>query len=440
MSDVHSCFSDRLKKVTLALVTATLLGGCSMTTYDNKQHFEADNRSFFEKLKKEPASENTNNAGESSVSKVDPQTTDSVGLALRDNTSKNVEAFNINPANLKRGPGFEDSAACRYLRKSADSEAVIIGSPTLSASSDEEGSGSVSIGMNLLDFKKSELVRASGDARCRLHEASKKIDAAVGLGGEATKFARAWAKQDYIRSNMTKLNQIKSQTASLVEYGLLTRQDANLVIVQIEGLKSEMAIARAEADQRRDLPAITANDVRSRHGALVEATSDLQNIEREIRTTDALELSVSAGYRYNEAFNSDLQRTDSDGAFAKVSVGIRLGALSAQRQSLEDEAAGARVDALFEENTGTIWKSGVTDKATSRVIAELKASETSIANAMRLADSTIAQLEKNQQPETTRAVLNARIERIRLGSDHAAVKAAIRQLETNQQNIKALSQ
>ncbi len=69
-----------------------------------------------------------------------------------------------------------DNANCRYLKNTAEAEAAIIGSPTLEASSDEEGSGSVSLSMDLLDFNKAKLVRSSADAKCRYHLASKKID------------------------------------------------------------------------------------------------------------------------------------------------------------------------------------------------------------------------------------------------------------------------
>jgi hypothetical protein len=447
MLDVLRYSSRKVKPFTLAFGAIMLLSGCSASTYENKTYFEQDNRGFFEKLKKEPKFEREDfvegddlrNQHETHVQKSDPEVDTKVKIVTRKPVAKSVEKFNIDPIKLSRVNVDTNSAACRYLRKSADAEAFIVGSPTLSASSDDEGSGSVNIGMNLLDFHKADLIRASGDARCRLHEASKKIEATLGLGVEANRFARSDAKAKYIRDNLGYLNKIERRSQQLLNQGALTVQDTNLVSLRIDELKAEMQQAQAEADQRRGLPAFDVNQVRSRHGALVEATSDLQNIEREIRTNDALELSVNTGYRYNETFNETLQRNDNDGVFASVSVGVRLGALSAQRNRAEEEAAGARLDALFEENTGTIWKSGFSDRAISRMVADLKKSDRELTAAMIKANDTINRLGAADRPEVMRARLQTKLEKVRVGANRAAVRASIRQLEENQRKIRALS-
>lgn len=447
MSDVLHYSFRKVKSIALAVTATLVLSGCSLTTYENKEFFQQDNRSFFEKLKKKPKHERDDatieniirDTHETHVKKIDPEIDTKVNLTARTPAVKSVEKFNITPKNLSRVNIDDNSAACRYLRKSADAEAYIVGSPTLSASSDDEGSGSVNLGMNLLDFHKADLIRASGDARCRLHEASKKIEATLGLGVEANRFASANAKANYIRENLGFLNSVKKRARDLMNQGSLTVQDTNLVSLRVDELKAEMQTAQAEADQRRGLPSLDVSQIRSRHGALVEATNDLQNIEREIRTNDALELSVNTGYRYNEQFNSNLKRTDTDGTFASVSVGVRLGALSQHRIQAEEEAAGARLDALFEENTGTIWKSGFSDRAISRMVADLKKSDRELTSAMSTANDTINRLGAEDRPEILRARLQTKLERVRVGANRAAVRASIRQLEENRRKIKALS-
>jgi len=206
MSDVLHYSFRKVKSIALAVTATLVLSGCSLTTYENKEFFQQDNRSFFEKLKKKPKHERDDatieniirDTHETHVKKIDPEIDTKVNLTARTPAVKSVEKFNITPKNLSRVNIDDNSAACRYLRKSADAEAYIVGSPTLSASSDDEGSGSVNLGMNLLDFHKADLIRASGDARCRLHEASKKIEATLGLGVEANRFASANAKANYI--------------------------------------------------------------------------------------------------------------------------------------------------------------------------------------------------------------------------------------------------
>lgn len=448
MLEDHRYFSRTLKRITIAVLAVSLLGGCSMTANEGSEGFRKAKPNFLERLLKKPAkkregmtiSDLIRDAEKTPANATDPVVTGNVDS---DRPALSVQSFKPvedERRNFSSEVTFEDSATCRYIRRSADSEAVIIGSPTVSASSDEDGSGSVSIGMNLFDFKKSDLVRASGDARCRLHEASRKIQATLGLGVEATRFASAWAKQDYIRNNTGYLNSLNARAQTLMQQGSITKQDANQIARQVNGLKAEMEKSRAVADQRRELPAISTNDVRSRHGALVEATNDLQNIERDIRTTDALELSVSAGYRYNEEFNNTLQRTNNDGAFARVSLGVRLGALSARRQRLEDEAADARLDALFEQESGTIWKSDYSKRAATRMIADLGNSERELTRALAHNENTIAQLSDQDRPEVIRTMLMTKIDKVRIGAERAAVRAAIQQIRSNRKNIEALSE
>ena len=447
MLDVLRYSSSKVKPITLAITAALLLSGCSLSTYENKEFFQEDNRSFFEKLKKHPKHKRdeatiqdvVQDTHETHVNKIDPDVDTKVRLTARTPAVKSVKPFNITPKNLSRINIDDNSAACRFLRKSADSEAYIVGSPTLSASSDDDGSGSVNLGMNLLDFHKADLIRASGDARCRLHEASKKIEATLGLGVEANRFVSADAKANYIKQNLGNLESIRRRANQLLDQGALTVQDTNLVSIRVDQLKAEMQAAKAEADQRRGLPSLDINQVRSRHGALVEATNDLQNIEREIRTNDALELSINTGYRYNEQFNTTLQNNDNDGAFASVSVGVRLGALSPSRRRAEEEAAGARLDALFEENTGTIWKSGFSDRAISRMITDLKKSDKELTLAINKADDTINRLGVVDRSEVMRARLQTKLEKIRVGANRASVRASIKQLEENRKKIKALS-
>lgn len=438
MLDVLHYSSKRVLSLALVATASLLLGGCSLTTYENSEYFEQDNRTFFEKLKKAPRDKDTVEV--THVRKADPQTDSKVNIVTNSTATSAIRDLGINPENLSRADVDTNSAACQYLRKSADAEAYIVGSPTLSASSDDDGSGSVNIGMNLLDLNKADLIRASGDARCRLHEATKKIEATLGLGVEANRYESFNAKSTYIRNNLGTLNGVEASARELMNQGSLTVQDMNIVSVQVQQLKAEMEIAHSEASKRRGLPAFDISQVRNRHGALIEATNDLQNIEREIRTNDAFELSLNTGYRYNEQFNPSLQRNDNDGAFASVSVGVRLGALSPQRRLAEEEAASARLEALFEKNTGTIWKSGFSDRAISRTLADLNNADASLSAAIARADDTIERLSSVDRPETIRAQLQTRLERVRLGSERASIRASIKQLKDSQLKIKALSQ
>lgn len=437
MLDVLHYSSRKAKRVAFALTAILLLSGCSTTTGENnllsgfKKGFgKSSDTTIANVIKKEE-----------STKIVDQSDTAKVGVQVKKEIDDNLQTLGIDANNLSRADlsTEKDNAWCRYLRTSAETEATIVGSPSLSASTDDDGSGSVTIGMNLLDFKKAELIRQSSDARCRAHTASRKIEGTLGLAAEETSFAANWAKQDYLRKNMSTLNRIQNQASNLVANGTMTVQDKNRIAANISALKAEMNKARSEADKRKDLPGFSIDQIKNRSGALVEATNDLQTIEREMRTADALDLSVQTGYRYNGEFNDQLQRNDSDGYFASVKLGVRLGAVTQRRQQLEDEAASARLDALFEENTGTVWKTGFVEKSIANSLVSLRKSERSLASALAQTNDTIAKLENAERTEVIRTQMTAKIEKVKLLSDIAAVRASIGQLEENRRKIKALS-
>jgi len=402
-----------------------LLTGCSATTFETKSTFAS-------------VGEALTGAKKTSAIKIHSAKDKQASSKLDYGTTASTRDTKVVSATQSGGDLFQESAACRYLRTSSEVEATIIGSPTVSASSDEDGSGSVSIGMNLLDLHKADLVRATGDARCRIQTASREIEATLGVGSEASKYAGAYAKQAHIRANLGKLNAVQSRAQSLVSSGILTRQDANVIGIEISALKAAMELAKSEADKRRDLPALDINRLRNRHSDLVSATQELQTIQRDIRSTDAVEVSVSTGYRYNDEFNEDLQNSDNGGTFARVNVGIRLGAFTQKRSRLEDEAAIARNDALFEENTGTIWKSGFAERAITRVIADLRKSEKELVVAISKANDTLKRLETADRADVIRARFQTQIEKVSVGSELAAIRAVISQQEDNLQKIRSL--
>lgn len=436
MSDVLHYSSKKVKSIALAITATLVLSGCSSTMDANP--FAGSNKGFGTAETKTIDGVIAEN---NSTKIVEPTDTTKVGVRASKEVSDSLQSLGINANKLSRADvsGEGNSAWCRYLKNSAETEATIVGSPSLSASTDDEGSGSVTIGMNLLDFKKAELLRQSSDAQCRAHTASKTIEGTLGLASEATSFAANWAKQDYLRRNLGSLNQINAQAKSYVSNGMITVQDKNFIAANISKLKAEMNTARAEADKRKNLPNFSVEQVKSRHGALVEATNDLQKIDREIRTADALDLSVQTGYRYNGQFNDQLQRNDSDGYFASVKVGVKLGALSQRRAEFEDKAASARLDSLFEENTGTVWKSGFAEKSIADSLVPLRKSENALEDALAQTNNTISELANADRSEVISTSLIAKIQRVQILSDIAAVRASIEQLEENRTKIKALS-
>ena len=220
----------KIKKAALivSVLGATLLTGCSATTFENKASFASADGQLSEKKPK--------SIGDLLKPKASKKSAIKIRSAKDKQKSKKLDYRSTASTTQSNNEFAKDSAACRFLRSSSEVEATIISSPTLSASSDEDGSGSVSIGMNLLDIRKADLVRATGDARCRMQTASKEIEATLGLGSQITQYAAANARQAHIRKRLGELNAIQARANQLVHSGIITKQDANLVGVTILSL------------------------------------------------------------------------------------------------------------------------------------------------------------------------------------------------------------
>ena len=135
-----------------------------------------------------------------------------------------------------------------------------------------------------------------------------------------------------------------------------------------------------------------------------------------------------------------MQTTDSEGYFASVKVGVKLGAISARRKQLEAEAANARLEALYEENTGTIWKSGFAGKSITLALANLKKAERELQTAIGELDDTIIRLSDADRSDVVRDRFEARVEKIRIGANLASVRASIRALKDSGAKITALDE
>jgi len=406
MLDVRHSSSKPRVTLALAMMATAFLGGCSQTTGSALA------------LKNMPAPK--------------AEKVDAIKVAAV------PKADNVTLAGVRTSPYHldENSSWCRYLKSNAAAEGEIIASPTLSASSDEEGNGALNIGMNLLDLKKAELIRQSADNKCRAHAAGKSIEVTMRLASESTKFASDYAKYQYLANNMKKATAIVSRGQALTSAGSLTVQQSNALRVERDALKAKMSLAKSDADKRKDIPAIDRNTVSGSNAALLDATQRLQSIDREIRTIDAFDVSVQAGYRFNEG---DVTTGGDDDYYAKIKVGVRLGVLSQRRRNFEEDAENARLAALNEENSGPIWQSGFAAQSINKSMSGLRSAEKSLLQAIAAAKDTARRLTISERPELLYAALQSKLTIISLSADLAGVRASIRELKQNAGKLNALA-
>ena len=413
MLENHYSYSKALKRLSLAVGLAVSLSACSASTSSNQNLRLA--------VGAKPG--NSVSAKASSEAQIRKRTAE-------------IDFQKTGSVSAKKAT---ENANCRFLKNSAEAEATVIASPTLEATSDEEGSGSVSLNMNLFDFKKAELVKSSADAKCAYHLASKQIDGTLSYAKQSTQQARNDAKYRFLQSQLSELNQINRSAITKMQNGLMTRQDANQVQAAIGQIKAEMQLAKAEANKAKDLPPLDRNAIKQGHTNLVLAGQRLQQIERDIRTNDALELTLGAGYRYNERNTGINTSSFEDDAFAKVTLGVRLGAFSKRRIMAEEAAESARMDTLFEQNTGAIWRTEITKRSIDRLITDLGRTETELNKAEQKPHDTIMALGSVGVSRNPVLELQARLQKISIGAQLAETRAAIAQLRKNREDIANLS-
>lgn len=419
MSDVrHSSFKRTLPLI-LVLTATTLLGGCSQTTGN-----------LFTNLADKKNSKPTEIAVQEDTK---PVKTDEIKVAGINTKAKPNKWETVG----KEFKIDQTSQWCRYLKNNALAEAEIIGSPTLSANSDENGNGSFNIGMNLLDLKKAELTRQSGAVKCKAYMASKSIEATMRLAGESSKFAASYTKYTYLSGQKNQMNAIVTKARNLVNARVLTLQQANSIAIKRDELISQLHLAKSEADKRKDIPAIDSASIIGSNGQLKDATYQMQAIDREIRTIGAYDVSVQAGYRFNDG---EALTSDNDNYYAKIKLGIRLGALTQRRSHFEDEAEEARINALSEQNYGPAWKSDFAASAVTKSLIGLKNARKAAQNAKASADSTAARLNSSERPEVIFAALQAKLSRIELGAQLAALNASINEMENSKAKLNSLNQ
>jgi hypothetical protein len=418
MLDVRHFSSKSRAFLAMAFMATTFLTGCNQTTGSVFGNGLA--------LTKKSETTQTSQVTEQTISAQKSTDTIKVGTVDKNIVSKSKATYAPN----------ENSSWCNYLKNDAAANAEIVASPSLSASTDQDGNGSFNLGINVLDFKKAELIRQSADARCMAHAAGKSIEVTMRLVDESTKFASNYATYSYLSSRVDRMNALVNEANALTAAGVLTLQQSNEVSARRDKIISEMNLAKSEADKRKDIPAIDETVIAGSNQRLYQATADLQRIDRDIRTIEAFDISVQAGYRYDDL---ETGGSSSDDYFAKVKLGVRLGALSNRRSRYEDAAEAARMDALGEENAGPIWQSGFAASSIGKALAGLRSARSNLVSALSTANETATKIGASDRPEVTYAAFQAKLGAINIGGQLAGVDASIKELENNQRRLSALA-
>jgi hypothetical protein len=215
--------------------------------------------------------------------------------------------------------------------------------------------------------------------------------------------------------------------------GDIDHEKASGVIANIDKIFADASAAKSQADRR-------TNDLLGLHDnasilgqELLRAESDLHDLNSRMRTYDATDLSVSAGY--NDDLNNQGLATNKNAFSAKINFSVKLGALLPQRFNHEERAKQARLKAVGEEG-GIIWQVDTLRLAHERAIEGLVKSQSELDAALAEARKLLKQLGSVPNPEFSGARISTKVQIVALESDRAGVVGSIAEIRKNMQRLK----
>ena len=201
----------------------------------------------------------------------------------------------------------------------------------------------------------------------------------------------------------------------------------------IDQINAEGNAAKSQADRR------LADDFDRPLGAailgedLIKAEAELEDINNRIRTADAMDVSLSAGWN-DSTFDDGFDAPDNSFS-GKISFSIKLGAVSPQRFAHERRAKEARLRAIREQEGGTLWQIQMLHKAHQRALAGLSESRVKLNEALAEAKKLVTVLSSVQSPEFAGTLVAAKIQVVRLQADKAAIDGSIEEIEQNMKRL-----
>ncbi len=322
-----------------------------------------------------------------------------------------------------------NSPWCRYLREDTAADTAIMRSPSLSGSMTDEGRASLNLGVSMSSFVKADLLERSAEVKCRRYLAEKGLQKLVFISPEGLSAAGFRAKSDAIFSARGEINAMRGEVNAALSNGDMDQARATALLVQADQLIADANSAKSNADRRLDAAAGRPAGAAGLTDELMRAEAELSDISSEIRTADAVDVSVSAGWNDDVNDNGfDATKEDFGG---KVSFSMKLGAFAPSRTRHEEAARAARVDAINREEGGTLWQIAALRRAHENAIEGLVASRSQVDASLQRARGLVAQLRDADNPEFMPTLLGAKLQVIRLRAERAAVDSSISEIKSN---------
>jgi hypothetical protein len=242
------------------------------------------------------------------------------------------------------------------------------------------------------------------------------------------------AKHRAIAGQGSEIARLRKKAKTAMRQGLMTQEQSTAVAVLADQILAESNAAKSQSDRRINDGLMPEETARQFGTALVQAESDLEDINSRMRTLDAVDVSASAGW--NDDVTDRGFDVTNEAFSAKINMSVKLGALMPQRFAHEEAARDARLRALNEEG-GVVWKVAALRRAHERAIEGLQRQERDLAQAIAKAEKLAKMLASVPNPEFEGPLIHAKMQLIKLRADKAGVIGSIAEIRTNLKKLNA---
>ena len=326
------------------------------------------------------------------------------------------------------------SSWCAKLKESSAAEAIILRSPTLTGSLDDNGNATLGLSVSYSSFAKAKFAEQQAEARCRKYLAETGLQKLVFVSPQNLTAAGYRAKYDTIHSQNAKLKKLRKAIAAAMNSGTIDREKATALNLLIERYLAEGQAAKSQADRRVSERLLVPKSADVLSTELLEAEADLDAIDSKVRTANAVDVTARIGW--GDDLSTDGLNMSDQSFSGKVSFTMQLGALAPQRFQHERRASELARTAIKSEEGGAIWQVGVLRRIHERAISGLVESKLKFDQAIAEAEHLQTVLKTALQPEFDGARLSAEFEVLKLHADRASVVGSIAEINVNLNRLK----
>jgi hypothetical protein len=344
------------------------------------------------------------------------------------------DVVEIKPATFVETDDSSKSAWCQYYKEDSAAEATILRSPSISSGADDSGKVAVSLGVSVSSFTKARLLEEAAQVKCRSHLAEAGLQKRAFVTPLGLTAGGYRAKSISILVRKDELAELREQIKYELRRGNITAEKAASLTVLIDEINLEGNAAKLQAARRPAQDFGKPREVGTFGADLIRAEAELDDINKRIRTADAVDVSVSAGW--NDLGLRDGFDVQDDSFGGKVSVSLKLGAVAPRRFEHERRAREAKLRALKDQVNAPDRQIAAQDKAQQQALADLTQSQARLNETLADTIKLVEVLGAVRSPEFAGTFIAAKIQVVRLLAEKAAVDSSIGEIKQNMKRLK----